>query len=110
MTNDKIFEGDVGVDFIIHFFYYDVNNVKTDLDISSATLSLTFLKPIKTTFQRVLTLVGDGTDGLCHYTSVTDDLIGSGDWQLQGYVIIDEEPKHSEIGRFTVHANIVENP
>lgn len=111
---DQIHEGD-GIPFRATIIE-DVAGVETPVDISTATTKeLRFRKTgSNTVVVKDAEFVTDGTDGELEYDpandvdldDISDFLDESGMWEVQGYVVIDGRPYHSNIHVFEVFANI----
>lgn len=108
MPRNEIHEGDVGTVFELIMVEWD-EDLEEDVvvDISTATVkSIKFGKPTAATVTQTGVFVTDGTDGKMKYTSVADDLVPTGDWDIQGYVEMPAWTGHSDMGHFTVHRNL----
>lgn len=111
---DQIHVGD-GIPHIATF-KETVAGVLTPLDISTATTKELLFR--KTGSNTVVTkdgeFVTDGTDGQLEYDpaddgeldDISDFLDEATIWEVQGHVIIDGRPYHSDIHVFEVFANI----
>ena len=72
------------------------------VDISSATISIVYVRPNKTTFTKTASLTGDGTDGEMEYTTDSSDLDEEGKWFAQGIVVIAGKEYPTTIVNFAV--------
>lgn len=88
------------------FSFVDENG--DPLDISIATLWIDLRKPDGAVDSKTPTLTNDGSDGLAEYTTVATDLVGTGEWELQGWAIIASQKYPSDIHRFPVRSNLVD--
>jgi len=77
------------------------------VDISTASVkTLFFRKPNGTVLAKAAVFVATGTDGQMKYVSIAGDLDQSGNWSLQGYVVIGAGQWHTDTATFFVKANV----
>jgi len=97
---------DIGVDFVMTI----VDQAGVPVDVSSqTTLEICFRREDGSSFARDAEFVGDGTDGVVRYKSVSGDLDKKGTWEFQAHVILPGPPVedfHSTIDTFEVEGNI----
>lgn len=91
----------------ITFPFAFVKQDSTALDISGYTLYVDLRDPDGAVKSVTPILTGDGTDGLCSYTTATTDLDEAGAWVLQGWAINGTIKYPSDSHRLTVRPNIV---
>lgn len=78
------------------------------LSLVGATLYLDMRKPDGEMLEVTPTLTNDGSDGLAEYTTGPTDLIGAGEWVLQGWAIKGAQKFPSDIHRFSVRENLID--
>lgn len=76
------------------------------VDVSAATLTMTFTKPSKALVTKTPSLVSGGTDGIIRYTTLSGDLDEAGQWHVQALAVIAATQWHTDIHDFTVVANL----
>lgn len=77
------------------------------VDISSATTKqMLFKKPSGTVDTQTTTFTSDGTDGKMYYNLLTADIDETGEWEVQGKVILTGGTYTTEIHKFTVYGNL----
>lgn len=82
----------------------DQNNAV--VNISSAGLQMSFLRPDGSTFTKNATFVTDGTDGKMHYVTQAGDLNIPGNWKMQGILTFPGGLWHTDVQKFKVLADI----
>jgi hypothetical protein len=100
----EIHVGDVGTFFDLTVKDQD-GKVK---DISNPTELTVKLKPPGNNPVMVKTgvLTNDGTDGKMHYVAIEGDFFKAGEWEIQGFVKLDDGQWNSNIHRFYVLSNL----
>lgn len=106
----EIHLGDIGTSFELTFYESvctgTVQTIEV-VDISTATtMEIIFSKPDGTTVTQTAVFVTDGTDGAIRYFSQTGDLDQTGNWKVQGHVILPTGEWYSSISKFKVFANL----
>lgn len=103
----EIHLGDIGTIFRVTLYDKACDGTSAVLDISGATtLEMIFKAPSGAKTTQTATLTGDGTDGQLEYVTVADDLDEVGEWKIQVYVVFPSGSWRSDIGKFTVYANL----
>jgi len=99
----EIHVGDIGTVFI--FTVYDESSQIVDL--STATqMSIIFHKPDGSRLKKTPLFYTDGKDGKIKYTAVSGDLNMQGTWQIQAILTFSSGKWSSNVGSFTVYANV----
>lgn len=94
-------ENDIGVVFRITI---TKNSDGTVLDISSATTrEIVFRRPSGVIVTKTAVVTNSGTDGKMEYVSEADFLNETGNWKLQGHVIVGSNDLTTEMGAFSVN-------
>lgn len=103
MAAGEIHVGDVGLIFLV-----TIQDDTGPLDVSMATTRhFIFQRPDKSTLVATAFNNTDGTDGKLFYSTATGDLDQSGTWMFQAFLAIGGSQKYSDIGKFTVVANLI---
>jgi len=77
------------------------------VDLSSAILLNIYIrKPDGTLLERIATLETDGKDGKMYYLTQSGDLSESGNYKIQGRVIVSGGTYYTSTGSFKVHCNL----
>lgn len=77
------------------------------LDISGATTKkLVFKKPNGVVITKDADYVTDGADGKLQYASIAGDLLPSGLWTVQAYLVRSGLDGRTEVGQFRVLKNL----
>ena len=98
----QIHEDDVGTKLL-----GTVTDDGSAVDISSASSLTIFIKqPSGTILERTGVLDTDGTDGKMYYLTVLGDLNASGNYKIQGQVVISAGTFYTSISTFKVHCNL----
>lgn len=88
MSKNPIFVGDIGTIFILEIVE-DVDGVDTAVDVSGATTKqIIFKKPDKTIDTQTAAFTTDGTNGKIQYASQASDIDATGQWAIQGKVVL----------------------
>lgn len=97
--------GDIGTKFTLT--WKDENDVIIDLS-TETTMLMRFMKPDRTFLEKeaVWPAGDDGTQGRMQYVLMADDLDDSGNWEVQGYVVITGWSGHSSRHKFKVEGNL----
>lgn len=104
-ADNGIHVGDVGTQFTLTIT--DANNVSAVFDISAATLlQMTFVRGDGTSITVTASFVTNGTDGKMQYVSILGDIAVSGNWQVQGYIVLPKGKWHTSTAKFKVFDNI----
>lgn len=108
----QIHENDIGTRF-----RFRVRHSKHRLyDISLATgVSLHFRRPDRTSFivlaeleEASDSLLAPGAEGVFYYDTVDGDLVPTGDWYVQGYIVFpDDRAWNTSIVHFRVYPNLI---
>jgi hypothetical protein len=102
MAQNEIHENDIGTVFEV-----TLKDGATVIDISGATeKKIKFRKPDKTTFEKDMDFVTDGTNGQLKYETEDGDMSQPGNWAMQVYIESTTWTGHSEMHAFTVHETI----
>jgi len=103
MAKEEIHVGDIGTVLTV-----TVKDGSTVVNISSATVTknLILVDSDGSKHTKAASFVTDGTDGKLRYTTVSGDLALAGHWQLQVYLVLSSGSWHTDVGSFTVHANL----
>lgn len=102
MAANEIHVGDIGT-----IFRTTVKEGSSVLDISAATTTqLIFRRPDGTSFTKTAEFTTDGTDGKIEYPTIAGDLDVAGNWSWQSYIVMPSGSWHTDIGTFSVHANL----
>jgi len=102
MAVNEVHLSDIGTVFEITF-----KDGTSAIDISAAsTKQILFKKPDATTLTKSGTFTSDGTDGKLKWVTISGDLDTTGKWEIQGYVVLAGGEWHTDVGEFTVYANI----
>ena len=98
----QVHVGDIGTALI--------GTVKDDgavVDISSASsMQMIIKRPDQTTMTKTASNYTDGTDGKMKYVTVDGDIDQTGNWKIQGKVVIGSATYYSSISSFKVYSNI----
>ena len=101
MAVNEIHLNDIGLKFEI-----TVVDGTTPVDLGGhTTMALTFRKPDGTKLE-VAATVDDAGTGSISYTTLLDDLDQVGRWKIQLHTVIPGYNLHSDVGEFTVYANL----
>jgi hypothetical protein len=102
MAAGEIHVGDIGLVFLV-----TIQDDLGPLDVSQATsIQFLFLRPDGTVFGVPAQFNTNGTDGKVFYSTVIDDLSIPGTWMQQVRIAIGGALKNSDIGKFSVIANL----
>lgn len=99
----EVHVGDVGTKFTA--------NLKDDgvaVDLTGAiTLTLRFMRPNRSRFEKMASVVGADTDGVIQYTTVANDISNDpGTWNWQPYIELPSGSWSADWKPFHVEANI----
>lgn len=94
----------VGTDFNITI----LNKHGRPVDVSALAggIIFNFKKPDGTQIERSGSIVGDGTDGIVTYRTISGDIDLHGNWKLQVFLNTSSKELHSYVLKFTVFSNI----
>ena len=77
------------------------------IDISGAsTKEIRFKPPSASRKDKAASFTTDGTNGQLQWTTIANDLDVIGEWQIQAYAVLSGGTWYSDVGTFTVVANI----
>lgn len=100
----KIHVGDVGTDFNITVL--NKRGQPVDVSALSGGIIFNFKKPDGTQIERSGSIVGDGTDGIVTYRTISGDIDLHGSWKLQVFLNTSSKQLHSSVLKFTVFTNL----
>lgn len=96
--------GDVGTDFNITILTKSGETV--DISTVSDPIVFSFKRPDGTTFNRLGSVLGDGSAGIVTYRTVDGDIDQYGRWQLQVFVSFCSTELYTRVLKFTVLCNL----
>jgi len=100
--SNEIHVNDIGTQLVVTV--YDNNSI---VDISAAAQLFIFLKkPNGTTYTKTASLYTDGTDGKMSYVATAGDFDVSGNYKIQGKVVLSGGTYYTSTATFKVHCNL----
>lgn len=100
--SSEIHVDDIGTKFVV-----TVLDDSAVVDISpAANLIIYFRKPDNSVLEKIASLSTDGTDGKMYCITESGDLDLTGNYKIQGKVILSTGTYYTSLGSFKVHCNI----
>ena len=102
MPSQEIHKGDIGTALTVEI---QENEVAVPID-TAETIKIILKKPTGEVLIKDAAFVTDGSDGQIRYVTVAGDLDCSGEWKIQGKVVMPSGTWNSEVDKFEVYDNI----
>lgn len=98
---------EVHVNDIGTLFKLTLTDDSVAVDISGATTKqIKLKKPDGTVLTKTAIFTTDGTDGKMFYQTIADDIDVTGEWQIQGYVVLATGTWYTSVHSFRVFENL----
>jgi len=102
VATEEVHVGDIGTRFQV-----TILDGPSLVDLTGATVTdIIFKKPDGTTVTKGATVIGSPLDGVIEYVTVSGDIDAAGQWRLQVHLALPGGDWRSDIGCFTVYANL----